>query len=382
MYAEVIMEKIYYLDNAATTRMIGEVKKESLVVLDQDFFNPSAVYDKAVLVKRKIEDARQAVKSALGVYGGNIIFTGSATEANNTVIFSQRKESGKTYLFGAGEHPSVLNCAKQLELRGYTVKYIPLEKSGRIDEAAFEKLISPEVAFISIQHVSNETGAINDIKKLVKKARRVNPSVLFHSDGVQAFMKIETNVSDLDVDYYTVSGHKIGACKGVGALYVRKGAKLTPLLYGGGQENNLRSSTENVFGIVSLGLAAKKLKPEISQNYLKVQKLREEFLTALQDEKVEYIIHGEGVAHIMNIMFLGSVRAETLVHALEKRGVYISTGSACTATKHFNATLEAMGIESNDILRSVRISFSPFEDIDVLAVAKIIAEELQRFKDR
>lgn len=376
------MERIFYLDNAATTKMFDEVKERASKFLCEDFFNPSAVYKQSVDVKREVENARGFLLDCLGgSHDDKLIFTGSATEANNTVIFSQRNFAGKRYLFGAGEHPSVKECAKQLEMKGYKVEFIPLDKSGRVDEEKFKQMLGSDVAFVSVQHVSNETGAVNNIKKLVTLAKRANKDVKFHSDGVQAFMKFPIDVTDLGVDYYTISAHKIGGMKGVGALYIKKGTKVNTLIFGGGQENGLRSGTENVFGIASFAYAAEKMRKEQKQNFEKVKKMREELLLAFKENGIEYVIHGEsGVPHTMNIMLEKSIRGETLVHALEKRGVLLSTGSACSATKHFNSTLEAMGVPNSEILASVRISISPYMDFDAKLIAKIVKEEIDKLK--
>lgn len=376
------MERIFYLDNAATTKLFDEVKERASKFLCEDFFNPSAVYKQSVDVKREVENARGFLLDCLGAsHDDKLIFTGSATEANNTVIFSQRNFAGKRYLFGEGEHPSVKECAKQLEMKGYKVEFIPLDKSGRVDEEKFKQILGSDVAFVSVQHVSNETGAVNNIKKLVTLAKRANKDVKFHSDGVQAFMKFPIDVTDLGVDYYTISAHKIGGMKGVGALYVKKGTKVNTLIFGGGQENGLRSGTENVFGIASFAYAAEKMRKEQKQNFEKVKKMREELLLAFKENGIEYVIHGEsGVPHTMNIMLEKSIRGETLVHALEKRGVLLSTGSACSATKHFNSTLEAMGVPNSEILASVRISISPYMDFDAKLIAKIVKEEIDKLK--
>ena len=376
------MEKIYYLDNAATTKMFEDVFIETQCFLTQKYYNPSAVYSLSVNVKREIENARKTLLNILGGEGGNLIFTGSATEANNTIIFSQPNRSGKRFLFGSGEHPSVIECAKELERRGYLVEYIPLNKEGEIDIEKYKTMLDENVAFISIQHVSNETGAINDIQKLVKIARQICPSVLFHSDGVQAFMKFKYRVQALDVDYYTISAHKIGGPKGVGAIYVKSGAKIKPYIFGGGQESGFRSGTENVFGIMSFKLACEKMNRDMQNNALKVEKYREDFLRELKNNSIEYVLHGKGVPHTMNIMLKKGVRGETLVHALEARGVYISTGSACSATKNLNRTLEAMGINKEEILSSVRISFSAYQDFDAQEVVKIIKEEIDKLEGK
>lgn len=376
------MERIFYLDNAATTKMFDDVKEKSSKFLNVDFYNPSAVYKQSVDVKREVENSRNKLLDFLGgLSDDKLIFTGSATEANNMVIFSQRNFAGKKYLFGAGEHPSVKECAKELEKRGYNVLFVPLDKSGRIDEEKYKQMLDSNVVFVSVQHVSNETGAVNNIKRLVSLAKKANPNVKFHSDGVQAFMKFPIDVQDLGVDYYTISAHKIGGAKGVGALYVKKGSKISPVVFGGGQEDGLRSGTENVFGIVSFALAAEKMNADMKQNFQKVSKMREELLSELSKVGVNYVVHGEsGVPHTMNIMLEKSIRGETLVHALERRGVLLSTGSACSATKHLNSTLEAMGVPNSEILASERISIGAYMDFDAKLIAKIIKEEIDKLK--
>lgn len=376
------MERIFYLDNAATTKMFDDVKEKSSKFLNVDFYNPSAVYKQSVDVKREVENSRNKLLDFLGgLSDDKLIFTGSATEANNMVIFSQRNFAGKKYLFGAGEHPSVKECAKELEKRGYNVLFVPLDKSGRIDEEKYKQMLDSNVVFVSVQHVSNETGAVNNIKRLVSLAKKANPNVKFHSDGVQAFMKFPIDVQDLGVDYYTISAHKIGGAKGVGALYVKKCSKISPVVFGGGQEDGLRSGTENVFGIVSFALAAEKMNADMKQNFEKVSKMREELLSELTKVGVNYVVHGEsGVPHTMNIMLEKSIRGETLVHALERRGILLSTGSACSATKHLNSTLEAMGIPNSEILASERISIGAYMDFDAKLIAKIIKEEIDKLK--
>lgn len=376
------MERIFYLDNAATTKMFDDVKEKSSKFLNVDFYNPSAVYKQSVDVKREVENSRNKLLDFLGgLSDDKLIFTGSATEANNMVIFSQRNFAGKKYLFGAGEHPSVKECAKELEKRGYNVLFVPLDKSGRIDEEKYKQMLDSNVVFVSVQHVSNETGAVNNIKRLVSLAKKANPNVKFHSDGVQAFMKFPIDVQDLGVDYYTISAHKIGGAKGVGALYVKKGSKISPVVFGGGQEDGLRSGTENVFGIVSFALAAEKMNADMKQNFEKVSKMREELLSELSKVGVNYVVHGEsGVPHTMNIMLEKSIRGETLVHALERRGILLSTGSACSATKHLNSTLEAMGVPNSEILASERISIGAYMDFDAKLIAKIIKEEIDKLK--
>lgn len=374
----------FYLDNAATTKMDEDVFEKTSKFLYDKFYNPSAVYLPSVEIKRELNNARDVIKNSLGVDEGELVFTGSATEANNTIIFSQKNRQGKKYLFGAGEHPSVLECAKQLKLRGYDVEFLPLNSSGSVDINKYKSIVEKgNIAFVSIQHVSNETGVINPIAKLVKLARKYNKDVLFHSDGVQAFMKFDYSLLQLDVDFYTVSAHKIYGPKGVGAFYVKKGLKIQPYIFGGGQEFGYRSGTENVFGIISFAECVKKLSLSIDENWKKVSEMRASLLKAFESKNIEYVIHGAmGVPHTMNIMLSKNIRGETLVHALEKRGVYMSTGSACSATKNYNSTLESMGVDNKEILSSVRISFSQYMDFNAEEVSEIIKEEIVKMEGK
>ena len=376
-------ETIYYLDNAATTQMFADVFDNVSKYYLTKFYNPSSVYYKAVEVKKDLESARKSILNCLGTSDGDLYFTGSATEANNMVVFSQRNLKGKKFLFGAGEHPSVLECAKELQKKGYDVKYLPLTKDGIIDIEKYKEIISfGDIAFISVQHVSNETGAINPISKLVKLARKYNREVLFHSDGVQAFGKLDLSVLDLDVDYYTISAHKIYGPKGVGGLYVKNGVKINPIIFGGGQEFGVRSGTENVFGIMAFKYCAERVAKDIKINHERVAQMRKSLLNEINASGINFVVHGDGVPHTMNICFSKKVRGETLVHALEKRNIFMSTGSACSSTKNYNVTLEAMGISADEILSSVRISFSPYMEFNAKIIAKVIVEELKKLEDK
>ena len=375
------MEKVY-LDNAATTCMFESVFEKTKKYLTCEYYNPSAVYSVSTQIKRDILKSKKTILNALGG-DGDLIFTGSATEANNMVVFSNKNIRNKKFVFGMGEHPSVFECAKELEKKGLIVDYVPLCETGEVDLDVFKRIVeNGDVAFISIQHVSNETGVVNPIKKLVKLARKYNKDVLFHSDGVQAFMKFDYSLDDLDVDYYTISAHKICGPKGIGALYVKKGRRINPLIFGGGQENGLRSGTENVFGIMAFSECVSKLSGEKNDNYNKVYAVRQSLLSELRKFGVNYKVFGNGVPHILSVCLNDGVRGETLVHALENKGVYISTGSACSSTKHMNRTLESMGIDKQTVLCSNRISFSPYEEYNVKEIATIINEELNKLKDK
>ena len=235
-----------YFDNASTTK-ISTNSLNSLVKASENYYNPSALYEPSSEVKKQIEDARAFVLTKLKAKSGStFIFTGSATESNNSVLASHITRKDKKYLISAGEHSSVYECAKHYLQEGYNVKFIPLNKNGSVNEQALYDELSEDVVFVSVIHVSNETGAINDIKQITNRIKEFNKNIIVHSDGVQAIGKLDVNLKELGVDYYTISAHKIHGPKGIGGLYIASPNKFKPFILGGGQEFGLRSGTENV----------------------------------------------------------------------------------------------------------------------------------------
>lgn len=375
------MEKIFYLDNAATTKVFDE-EYEILKNSDELFFNPSASYMPAIKVKKKFDEARETIKKVAGASSENLIFVSSATEANNTVFEGLHLRAGQTVLISAAEHPSVFQSAHRLERRGIVVKEIPLERDGTVCLAEFEKLLDNTVALVSVIHVSNETGAVNDIKKLVDIAKSFNPKIIFHSDGVQAFGKISVNIKNLGVDLYTVSAHKVYAPRGIAGLFVKKGIVLDPLLVGGGQENGLRSSTENVAGALMFAYAANKVASEIQKNYDKVLSLKNELLKKFEEsnilKNVKCNSNQNCSPYILSLSFDG-IKGEVLMNALETFGVLISTGSACSSKKAGNRILEAMNLSATEVVGSIRISFSPYINYDIDYIVKSFENCVGRF---
>ena len=347
-----------YLDNAATTKM-----DESLIEVYKSFscdkfYNPSAGYSPALENSRLLNDAKNMLLKKLMAKTGDIIFTGCATESNNLAIQGSLKDGNWEYVFSKGEHPSVYNIAKMLEEQGKQVRYINLQKNGEINYEELEKLINEKTRLVSIMFVNNETGAINDIEKISKIIKSKNPRVLIHVDGVQGFCKIPINLSKIDIDYFSISGHKFHAPKGVGALYVKNKNLLKPILYGGGQEWSLRSGTENLPGILAMVQECKKI--NIEENLKKVNELRKVFLSTLDLGQVKYISNGS--PYIISLNFPG-VNGETLMRALENE-VIIGTGSACSTKKAGNRILEAMGYSKEYAKQSVRVSFNAYQSID------------------
>ena len=375
------MEKLYYLDNAATTKPFDssvKIFEDSL----NDFYNPSAAYRQAIFVKKKLDNARVELCSILGGKNGKMIFTSSATESNNMVFEGVHLRKGQVVLISKAEHPAVYESAHRLERDGIIVKDIPLESDGRVNFEEFKKLMTNEVALVSVIHVSNETGFVNDIKKFCEYTKSVNSKVIFHSDGVQAFGKIKVNLSSLGVDLYTISGHKIFAPRGIAGLWIKNNIVVDPLIVGGGQEFNLRSSTENVFGALALVSSAKIVTTDIEIKNAKISQIRQNIIDKLSKSEIGCVFGvnncEEQSPYILSIYFKG-IKGEVLIHSLEDDGILVSTGSACSSKKAGNRTLDAMGRKLDEVVGSIRISFSPYEEIDEDYVVKSIIKNVSRF---
>ncbi len=351
-----------YLDNAATTKALPEVVKEYNKYAEELFFNPSAIYHEGVSVKADIEDAKNEILKVLGTNKGNIIFTSSATESNNLAIFGSYRSNFKKVIFSVEEHPSVYNVALELKNRNVNVDFCPLSQNGQVDYDKLEQMLDENVGLISIMHVNNETGAINDLKKIYDLKMKKCPKAIFHVDGVQAFSKIKINLDYFGVDLYTISGHKIFGPKGISALFVKNGIVLKPIMFGGGQENNLRSGTENVPAIMGLKVAVQSI-GDIKKHFEYVKSLKDKFIENLNGIACTFNTTNENSPYVLSISFKG-VKGETLVHMMEQYNILISTGSACSSKKAGNRVLEALGVNHNDIIGSIRISFSRFNTIE------------------
>lgn len=327
------MDKIYYLDNAATTRIYPEVANIIASESVDDFFNPSALYKPSVALSGKIKTARDCIKNTLKAPDGELYFLSGGTEADNTALFCTNKAKGSRIIVGLGEHDAIINSAKQLAQQGYDVCFAPIKSDGSVDEEEFEKLLNDKVSLVSIMHVSNETGAVNDIAKLVKLTKRYSPKAIFHSDGVQAFGKIKVNLRALNVDLYTISAHKLHGPKGIGGLFVKKGVSIHPLLYGGGQEKGFRSGTENAPVILGFAEAVKLNQTNFEADYSKKCRFRELLLENLQSKIEDLVIISPRENFAPNILTVAfkDVRGEVLLHDIEDKGILVGIGSACSS---------------------------------------------------
>lgn len=362
-----------YFDYASTTPVNDKVYTVFVDAL-KEYYNPSSLNVSSLSVKNKIEECRMSILKALnGKPKSKFIFTSCATESNNTVLRSCIKRKDKKYLVTIGEHSSIYNTAKAMISEGYNIEFVPIKSNGSVDEDKLYSMIDNKTDFVSIIHVNNETGAINDIKEITKNLKKINPNILVHADGVQALKKIDVDLIDLDVDFYTISSHKINGFKGIAGLYIAGNTRLTPFIYGGGQELGLRGGTENYPAILAFSEAVKL--PNHNLELLK--ELKQEFLSTLTVPY--YLISRDNcVPNIIAISFDG-VRGETLLHMLDDLGFIVGTGSACNSKDTTNRVLDNMGIKKDLALGNLRISFDECEKQDIIALANAINQAVASY---
>ncbi|MDD6721158.1 MAG: cysteine desulfurase family protein [Eubacteriales bacterium] len=377
-----------YLDNSATTRTLDAAAEAAAKYMRQDFFNPSAAYSPAVEAERAVNAARSRLASMIHAAPEEIIYTSGGTESNNTAIFGALKARRGTgrIIVGATEHPSVYSAI--MTLKGpYNVTEARVDSTGTQDVNSLMSALSNDVAFVSIMHVNNETGAINDIPSIYKAVKQRAPGAIMHVDGVQGFLKVPFDARYCDM--YSISGHKFHAPKGVGALYIKRGVRFAGGQIGGGQERNLRSGTTNTPGIMGMDAAIEYYQANLDEIRRKLMQMKLRLAKNLSFIRDAYINGPEpslGAPHILNVSFLG-VRGEVLLHALEEKGIYVSTGSACSAHKKGkNRILNAMGVVGDRQEGAIRFSICPFNTEDEMDITADVIEEqlafLRRFKRR
>ncbi len=364
-----------YLDNAATTKMFDGCVKVYGYYACEEYFNPSSMNRYSLKVAKDLEEVRKRIVSKLGHTKGTIIFTSGATESNNLAIMGSKRNGKWEYVFSVGEHPSVYNVAKELEMQGNIIHFVGLQPNGQIDYQELREVLNEKTRLISIMHVSNETGAINDLKLICDIKKQFAPNSLLHVDGVQAFCKIPFELKNYDVDFYTISAHKFHGPKGVGGLYVKNINSLKSIVYGGGQELNLRSGTENVPGIMAMDYAIQHI--DINKNFEKVNELKEKFSSILKSDANVNIFESAS-PYILTIGFNG-VNGETLMRALQDKDIVVGTGSACSTKKAGNRVLENIGMNKEEIKTHIRISFNA--DLTLQEIEKAGKIILQVYND-
>lgn len=379
-----------YLDNSATTRVLPEAAEAARLAMTEQFYNPASAYPPAVETERAVNGARARLAQALGCAADEVYFTSGGTESNNMAVFGTLKplRGKRRIITSVVEHPSIYETSRSLEGSADTeVVLIGCNKDGTADLADLEQALTDETALVSLMHVNNEVGAVNDLAAISALLKKRAPNAVFHSDGVQAFCKLP--FSRVPCDLYSVSAHKFHAPKGVGALVARSGFKFAGGQIGGGQEKNLRSGTTNVPGILAMDAALALYRANQTEwvERMRACKIRlANALLSLPDTAVNGPAIEEGAPHILNVSFSG-VRGEVLLNALAERGIYVSTGSACsTHQKGKNRILSAMGISGARAEGAIRFSFCAFntpEEMD--ETASVIAEQiafLRRFQRR
>lgn len=374
-----------YLDNSSTTRAYKASAELVADVMYNSYGNPSSLHRKGIEAEKVIKTAREQVANTLKVTPGEIYFTSGGTESDNLAILGVcRASRGKHVLSTNIEHPAVLNTLQHLEKRGYNVELIPVSKKGVVDLEKLSRMIRKDTALVSCMYVNNEIGTIQPVEKIGKIVKAENSYTAFHIDAVQAYGKIPISANQTGADLISLSSHKIHGPKGVGALYVKNKTRLSPIIFGGGQQDNVRPGTENVPGIAGFGLAAQishdnLLEKAERMTYLR-NKLRDGILSCMDDVVVNTPTEG-AAPHILNVSF-GYVKSEVLLHSLEAEGIYVSSGSACSSHKKGPSyVLTAIGTDKKMIDGSIRFSLSEFtteEEIDY-TIAKV-AEHVTKIR--
>lgn len=360
-----------YLDNAATTRPDRGCLEEAQQFIYQNFYNPSALYAEGYNLHIMLKQARANILSLIADDNYEVIFTSCGTEADNHALFCGGRRGNVVTTMG--EHAAVFSAAAELKQRGIEVRLAPLRSDGGVDEDELVRLVDDKTSLVSVIHVNNETGAVNDVNAIAKKVKAKNPRALFHSDGVQAFGKIPFKLSE-NIDLYSTSSHKIGGMKGTGALFKRKKLVLKPFIFGGGQENGMRSGTENVFGIKMFELAAIKHYGMLRENFYNAKELSYKLWSLLDKQLFVRISPENGSPYILTVGAKG-VRGETILHEADDCGLIIGTGSACSSNdkKRYSRVILACGVGEDVADGILRLSLgSETCESDVVQAAAIL----------
>lgn len=362
-----------YFDNSATTKVLDCVKDAVVDAMCVNYGNAAAKHRKGVEAENLIREAKKAIADTLKVQEKEILFTSGGTESNNTALIGTalaNRRAGKHLITTCVEHPSIYNTMSFLEEMGFEVTYLPVDHLGHISLEDLEKAIREDTILVSVMYVNNEVGAVEPIEAISQCIKKKNPKTLFHVDAIQAYGKYKIRPKKQGIDLLSVSGHKIHAPKGVGFLYIRDGVKIRPILFGGGQQKGMRSGTENVPGCVGLGVAAREAYKDFDARIEKLYTLREHLIAGLKPLGGVTINGSEdrtNAPQIVSASFEG-VRSEVLLHALEDKGVYVSSGSACSSNHPgISGTLKGIGVKKELLDSTIRFSLGDLnteEEVD------------------
>ena len=362
-----------YFDNSATTKVLDCVKDAVVDAMCVNYGNAAAKHRKGVEAENLIREAKKAIADTLKVQEKEILFTSGGTESNNTALIGTalaNRRAGKHLITTGVEHPSIYNTMSFLEEMGFEVTYLPVDHLGHISLEDLEKAIREDTILVSVMYVNNEVGAVEPIEAISQCIKKKNPKTLFHVDAIQAYGKYKIRPKKQGIDLLSVSGHKIHAPKGVGFLYIRDGVKIRPILFGGGQQKGMRSGTENVPGCVGLGVAAREAYKDFDARIEKLYTLREHLIAGLKPLGGVTINGSEdrtNAPQIVSASFEG-IRSEVLLHALEDKGVYVSSGSACSSNHPgISGTLKGIGVKKELLDSTIRFSLGDLnteEEVD------------------
>lgn len=359
-----------YLDNSATTRCFNEVAALMTQIMCEDYGNPSSLHRKGVQAEKYVRYAKDVIARNLKVNEKEIFFTSGGTESDNLALRGcayANCRSGRHLITTQIEHPAILRTMKHLEEEGFRVTYLPVDEKGCIRLEDLERAITGETILVSIMHTNNEVGSLQPVAQAGALIKRMNPKILFHVDAVQGYGKFRIYPKKMKIDLLSVSGHKIHGPKGVGFLYVDEKTKIMPIMFGGGQQNGIRSGTENVPGIAGMAKAIETIYSNLDEEVDGLYRIKKAFVEGVR--KIDdVVINGHpdetGAPHVVSVSVKG-VRSEVLLHALEDKGIYVSAGSACSAHKpQPSATLRAMGISQELLGSTIRFSFSIFTTME------------------
>ncbi len=362
-----------YFDNSATTKVLDCVKDAVIDAMCVNYGNAAAKHRKGVEAENLIREAKKAIADTLKVQEKEILFTSGGTESNNTALIGTalaNRRAGKHLITTGVEHPSIYNTMSFLEEMGFEVTYLPVDHLGHISLEDLEKAIREDTILVSVMYVNNEVGAVEPIEAISQCIKKKNPKTLFHVDAIQAYGKYKIRPKKQGIDLLSVSGHKIHAPKGVGFLYIRDGVKIRPILFGGGQQKGMRSGTENVPGCVGLGVAAREAYKDFDARIEKLYTLREHLIAGLKPLGGVTINGSEDRTNAPQIVSASfeSVRSEVLLHALEDKGVYVSSGSACSSNHPgISGTLKGIGVKKELLDSTIRFSLGDLnteEEVD------------------
>ena len=359
------MEEVY-LDNSATTmayECVGDIVRK---VMCKDYGNPSSMHAKGVEAEQYIKEAKETFAKLLKVKDKEIFFTSGGTESDNLALRGAahaNQRAGKHLITSAIEHPAIINTMRHLEEEGFRVTYLPVDRYGRIKLEALKEALCEDTILVSVMYVNNEVGSVQPIQEAASIVKAYNKNILFHVDAVQGFGKYRIYPGKLKVDLCSVSGHKIHGPKGTGVLYIGENVKIKPIVYGGEQQKNVRSGTENVPGIAGLSLAAKTIYQDLDVKVAKMRSLKKHFIEGvggIEDTTIHGLYDETSAPHIISVGFAG-IRSEVLLHALEEKGIYVSSGSAC-ASNHpqVSGVLRGIGARQEFLDATLRFSMSEF----------------------